>query len=107
MLRISARKAEFRLQRYVVRIASVKTLFDRVLRRVDEIIYKLEFIVISCILDRENLLEYLIEALVLSVLRGSLQLEEILEGFQLNLQKIRIVQNFGLCEINSLILGLI
>ena len=106
MLRIGARKAEFRLQRNAVRDPSVKTLLDRVLRRIDEIIYKLEFIVVPCILDRENLLENLIQPLVLSVLGGGFELEEILEGFQLNLQKIRVVQDFGLCEVDSLILGL-
>ena len=79
VLRISARKAEFCLQRNIVGKPSLKTLLDRILGRVDEIVDKLELVVVPRILDREYLLEHLEKTLVFSALRRCLQLEEILE----------------------------
>ena len=92
MFRVTARKAEFCLQRNTVSLSSFQTLFDRILRRVNEIINELELVVIAGIFDRENLLKHLVETFVLPVLRGSFELEEILEGLQLHFEKVRILK---------------
>ena len=106
MLGISARKAEFCLQRNIVGKSSFKTLFDRILGRINEIVDELELVIVPRVFDREYLLEHLEKAFVLPVLRCRLQLEEILERFQLNFQKVRIFQNLGCSEYNSLVVSL-
>ena len=79
MLRIVARKAEFRLERDVVSKSSFKTFVNRILRRINEIVDELELIAVPCVLDWKNLLEYLVQTFILSVLGGSVKLEEVLE----------------------------
>ncbi len=103
---IRAGKAKLGLERDIVGQSSVKTLFDRVLRRIDEIVDKLKLIAVPRVLYRENLLENLIQAFILPVLRGSLKLEEVLERLQLHLKKIRILQNFGCSKVYALVIGL-
>ena len=107
MLGISARKAEFCLQRNTVGQASLKTFLDRILGRINEVIDKTKFIVVPRVLGRENLLEYLEQTLVAAAFGGGLQLEEVTEGLQMNLEKVRILQNFGCCEIYTLCLSLV
>ena len=107
MLRISTRKAEFCLQRNIVSESSLKTFLDRILRRIDEVIDKAEFVVVPRVLDRENFLEYLEQTLIAAALRRGFQLEEVPEGLELDLQKVRILQNFGCCEIYTLCLSLV
>ncbi len=102
VLRVGARKAEFRLQRDIVCQSPVQTLLDGILRRVDEVIDELQFVVVPRILDREYLLEYLVEALIASAVGRRFELEEVLERLDLHLEKVRIVQNFGGCEVDSL-----
>ena len=94
MFRITARKAEFCLQRDIVCEPPFKTFFNRILRRIDEIIDELKHIVVPRILDWEYFLEYLIQPFVLSVLRGRIELEEVSERLQLHLEEIRIIQDF-------------
>ena len=94
VFRITARKAEFCLQRNIVCESSFKTFFNRILRRIDEIIDELKHIVVPRILDWEYFLEYLIQPFVLSVLRGRIELEEVSERLQLHLEEIRIIQDF-------------
>jgi hypothetical protein len=107
VLGIGAGKAEFRLQGDVVGEAPLKAFLDRILGRIDEIIDEAEFVVVPRVLDRENFLENLIETLVLAAFGRRIQLEEVPEGLELDLQKVRILQNMGCCEIDSLVLGLV
>ena len=79
VLRISARKAEFCLQRNIVCQSSLKTLFDRILRRIDEIVNEIQLVVVPRVFDREYFLKHLEETFVFPVLRGRFQLEEIPE----------------------------
>ena len=82
MLRICTGKAEFSLERDIVGQSAVEAFLDGILRGIDEIIDELEFVVVPRILNREDLLEYLEEALVLAVLGRGLQLEEVLERLE-------------------------
>ena len=106
MLGIGAGKAEFCLQRNIVCKSSLKTLLNRILRRINEVVDKFELVIVPRVFDGENLLEYLVQTFVFPAVRSGLQLEEILEGLQLNLQKVRIFQDFGSCEVYSLVGGL-
>ena len=106
MLGICAGKAEFCLQRNAVSESSLKTLLDRILRRIDEIVDELQPIVVSGIFDRENFLENLIQALSLTVFGRGFQLEEIVERLQLDFEQVRVLQNLRSCEVNSLIISL-
>ena len=103
VLRVSTGKAELGLERDVVRQSALQALLDGILRGIDEIIDELQFVVVPRILNREDLLEYLVKALVLAVLRRSLQLEEVPEGLQLHFQQVRILQDLGCCEVNTLV----
>ena len=94
MLRIAARETEFCLQRDIVCEPSLKAFIDCVLWRIDEIVDKLELIVISGIFNREYLLKDLIQSLISPVFRCGIQLEEVPERFQLDFEKIRILQKY-------------
>ena len=107
VLGIGAGKAEFGLKGDVIRQTPFKTFFDRILGRIDEIVDELQLVVVSCVFDRENLLEDLVQSLVLAVLGSGLELEEVLERLQLHLEQVRIVQDLRRCEINSLVFCLI
>ena len=107
MLRVTAGKAEFCLQRDVVRETSLKTLFNRITRRLDEIVDKLKLVVVPRILDWEYFLKNLIQTFILSVLRGCVKLEEVLERLQLHFKKVWICQDFRCGEIYSFIDSLI
>jgi hypothetical protein len=107
VLGVGARKTEFRLERDVVGKSALQAFLDRILGRIDEIIDEAEFVVVPRVLDRENFLENLIETLVLAAFGRRIQLEEVPEGLELDLQKVRILQNMGCCEIDSLVLGLV
>jgi hypothetical protein len=91
---IGTLKAKFCLQRDIVGKPALKAFFDRVLGRVDEIVYKIESIAVSGVLDRKNLLKNLVQTFSLAAVRSSLQLEEVTERLQLNLQKVRVFQDF-------------
>ena len=106
MLLIRAGKAELCLQRDIVGQASVKTLLDGILRRIDKVIDELQPVAVPRILNREYFLEDLVQSFILPVLRGGFQLEEILEGLQLHLQKIRVLQDIGCCKVDTLVDGL-
>jgi len=102
VVRVSAFEAELSLQRNIVGESSFKAFFNRVLRRVDEVVDELENVVVPGILDRENFLENLIKAFVAAAFRSCFQLEKIAETLKLNLKKVRIIQDLGCCEIYTL-----
>ena len=85
MLRIRAGKAEFCLQRNVVGQSSLKTLFNRILRRIDEIIDELQLVVVAGVFDWKYFLEDLVKAFVSPVFRCGFQLEEVFERLELDL----------------------
>ena len=60
VVRIAAGKAELCLQRDIVCQPSFKTLFNRILGRIDKIIDEFKFVVVPRIFDWENLLEDLV-----------------------------------------------
>ena len=58
---------------------ALQALLDRVTRRVDLVVDKLQNIIVSAICDREILLEHFVEALVFTILSRRVHLEEIAE----------------------------
>ena len=103
VVRVRAGQTEFRFQRNVVGKTALQALLDGILRGIDEIIDEFELVVVSRILNREDLLEYLVKAFVFPVLRRGLQLEEIPEGLQLDFQQVRVFQDLGCSEIDALV----
>jgi hypothetical protein len=91
---VGAGQAELGLQRNVVCETSIKTLFDRILGRIDEIVDKIEPVIVSGVFNRKNFLENLIESFVFPAVRGGLELEEVFERLQLDLQKVGVFQDF-------------
>ena len=79
VLRIRAGKPEFCLERDIVGESALQALLDRVLGRIYKIVDEFELVVVPRVLDGENLLEYLVETLVLSVFGGGLKLEKVPE----------------------------
>ena len=50
---------------------------------------------VKSVFDWEYLLEYLVETLITPVLRGGVELEEVLERLQLHLEQVRVLkENF-------------
>src|SRR5678815_5068323 len=82
---------QFRFQRNTVGQSPMHTFFYFVAGRINEIIQEFEHENAACIGNRKVLLEYLVKAFVDPVLWCCFQLEEFLEGFQLDFQEIRIL----------------
>ena len=92
MFLVVAGKAELCLEGNAIGESTFDALLDAVARGVDVVVKKFESKVASCVGDGEVFGEDLVEALVLTVVRIGLQLEEILERLKLNIQKIRVFE---------------
>ena len=90
VLLIGTIELQLGLEWHTVGETTLQALLDSVARRIDVVIEKLEYVIVSCVSDWEVLLEYTIETFVLAVLCGGIHLEEIPKRFELNLQQIRI-----------------
>ena len=90
MIWVGAVKFHLCLQRNTVSQSSLEALVDGVARRIDIVVEEFKNEVITSIGDWEVLREHLIQAIVLSFLRRSVQLQEIAERLQLHVEKIRI-----------------
>ena len=99
MFRVCTVEFEFRLERNAVSQTSVKAFFNRITGRIDEVVDELQHEVVACVRYWKYLLEHLEQTFATTVFSGGVELEEILEGFELHLQKIGIVKEcFGSCE---------
>ena len=90
MIWVGAVKFHLCLQRNTVSQSSLEALVDGVARRIDIVVEEFKNEVITSIGDWEVLREHLIQAIVLSFLRRSVQLQEIAERLQLHVEEIRI-----------------
>jgi hypothetical protein len=90
MFRIRAIQFKFCLQRNAVGQSPLDAFFDAVTWRVNKIIKKLQYKVVSRVGDREILCENFVKTFIDTILRVCLKLEKILECPYLNIQKIRI-----------------
>ena len=79
MIGVIATQLQLRLQRHTVSEVTLQALFDRVTRRIDEIIEKLQIKVVTCVINREILREDLVQTIVLPQFGRSIELEEVLE----------------------------
>ena len=79
MVGVGAIQFQLSLQGYAIGQATLQTLVDSVAGRVDIVIQELKNEIVSCVGDREVLGEHLIQAVVLTFLRRSVQLQEVLE----------------------------
>ena len=105
VLDICAFELQLCLQRHTLSQTTLQTLLNGVTRRVDIVIEKFEFEIVSCVSDWEVLAENTVETLVLAVLCCCIHLEEIPERFELYLQQIRIRHSVADCgETNSFFL---
>ena len=71
--------------------SAIDTFFDRIPWWIDEVVQKLKNEIVPRIRDREILTKLFIKTFFLTVVRSSFKLEKILKRFQLDIQKIRIV----------------
>jgi hypothetical protein len=90
VVRVGARKLQLSLEGHAIGKSAFQTLLYAVSGRVDVIVQKLQYEVVAGVCDREILCKHLIESLVLTAFRRSIELQEIAERFELHLQKIRI-----------------
>ena len=88
VFRIGAIQFQFGLEGHTVRQPAFDALVDGVARGVDEVVQKLQHELVSRIGNGEIFAEYLKQAFRFTVLRVGLQLEELLEGAQLNVQEV-------------------
>ena len=91
VIRIGAVQFQAGLQRYAVGQSAFDALLDGVARRIDEIVNKLQYKLVSRVCYGEVLAESLVESFVFSFVRFGFELEEIPERFDLDVQKIGIV----------------
>ena len=92
MVCIGAGKAQLGLEGDAVGLPSFETFHDGIPGRIDEVIDELQLVAVTGIFYREDLLENPEQTLALAVFGRGLKLEEILEGFELHLQQIRVLQ---------------
>ncbi len=92
VIRVCAIKLQFGLEGHAVGETACETLFNRVARRIDIIVEKLQDKIISCVRNREVLGKHLEEALVVALFRRGVQLQEVMERLQLHLEKIGVGQ---------------
>ena len=90
MVRICAIQLQFGLQRHTIGESALQTLLDGVFGWVNIIVEKLEHEIIAGVRNGEVLGKYFVKPLVVTFLRRSVQLQEILERLELNLQKVGI-----------------
>ena len=84
--------------------ATLHTFFDGVAWWIDVVIKKLKDEDVSRVRDREVLLEHPVKPLVYAVFRGCFELKELLKGFELDFQQIRIFGlEFNLAEADPLL----
>ncbi len=101
---VLVRTVEFHLglHRHTVRQTALQTLLHTVAWRVDEVVKELEYEVVASVGNREVLCEHLIQTILLTLLRWSIELKEIAERLQLHVKKIRIRHRIlHACEANS------
>ncbi len=89
VIRVSAIKLKFGFERYAVSETTRQTLLDRVSRRIDIIVKKLQHEVVAGVCDREILCKHLVQSLVLALFGRRVELKKIPERFQLNLEEVR------------------
>ena len=90
MVRIGAIEFQAGFKRYAVCESAFYTLLYRVTGRIDEIVNKLQYKLVSCVCDREIFRECLVKSLVFSFVRFCFELEKILERFYLYVKKIGV-----------------
>ena len=90
MLGVGTRQLQFGLQGHAVRISALKTFCDCIARGIDVVIEEFELEVVAGIRNREVFGENPVEALVGTLFRRSVELEEVAERLELYLQKVRI-----------------
>ena len=83
---------------------TLKTFLYSITRRINEIIQKLKHEVVAGIRYGKVFGEHLVQTIILALLGWSIQLQEVFEGLQLHVEKIRIgIRIMHAGEINSVI----
>ena len=104
VFRVGTVEFHLRLHRHAVSKTTLKTLLDGITRRVDEVVQELKYETVASVCDREVLLEHLVQTIVLTLLRRSVQLKEVLERLKLHVKEIRIWHRIlDTCKVYSLI----
>ena len=92
VLLVVARKTKLGFERNIVGQTPLNALLNAVTRRVHEIIEEFQYKVVAGIRYRKVLSKNPVQSVVLTMLRKGLQLKKVFEGFELNVQEIRIIQ---------------
>ena len=79
MIRVCTIKLQLSFQRYTVSQTAFNTIFDRILRRVNVVVQKLENEIVAGICNREVLSKHLVQAIILAEFWRGIQLEKVLE----------------------------
>ena len=90
MIGIVAAQTQFGFQRHGIGQTAFDALLDGVARTIDAVVQESEREAVTGILNGEVLREYLKESLFTTLLRSRIHLEEIGEGLQLNVEKVRV-----------------
>ncbi len=90
VLRVRTVELQLGLQGHGIGQSALDTLFDRIARRIDEVIEELQHELVARIRDRKVLVEDLEKSFLLTVLGVRFQLEELAEGAKLDLEEIRV-----------------
>jgi len=99
-------QAQFRLQGNAIGQSALHTFLDGIAGRIDKIVEEFEDEDVPGIRNRKVFLKHLIQAFVDPIFRSGFQLEEFLEGLQLDFEEIRIIgHEFSFAETDPLIFG--
>jgi hypothetical protein len=78
------------LERHIVGQTAEQALLNRIAGRINVVVEKLQHVVVTGVGNREILGENFVKTLLLAILRGRIQLQEVVEGLELDVEEVRI-----------------
>jgi len=90
MIGIGAIELELGLERHTVGQTAEQALLDGIARGIDEVVEKLQHIVVAGVGNGEVLGEDLVKSLLLAILGGGVDLQEVVERLELDVEEVRI-----------------
>ena len=90
MIRISTVEFQLGLERHIVGQTAEQALLNRIAGRINVVVEKLQHVVVTGVGNREILGENFVKTLLLAILRRRIQLQEVVEGLELDVEEVRI-----------------
>jgi hypothetical protein len=90
MVRISTVEFQLGLERHIVGQTAEQALLDRIAGRINVVVEKRQHVVVACVGNGEILGENFVKTLLLAILWRRIELQEVVEGLELDVEEVRI-----------------